>query len=123
MSSVRKNMILGGGLFFSDPCIYIYIYIHTVLCKKKRHPKKYMIFSTDSSLLHKHEFSLICPLYGGKISRGIQIFYQNFSTRPYFAARLYVKKCKTCVCTHQPELPSGHSRAIGIGWNHRFDDV
>ncbi len=37
-----------------------------------------MIFRQISSLLLKREFSLIFPRYRGKISRGIQIFYQNF---------------------------------------------
>ncbi len=27
------------------------------------------------------------------------------------------------MCTDQPELPPGHARAAGMGWNHRFDDV
>ncbi len=74
----------------------------------------------------KHEFSLIFPLYGVKLHEESKYFIRIFATRLYsslFAARLYAKKCKTCVCAHQPELPSGHARATGIGWNHRFDDV
>ncbi len=37
-----------------------------------------MIFRQISSLLLKREFSLIFPRYRGKISRGIQLLYQNF---------------------------------------------
>ncbi len=46
--------------------------------KNKRIPQKIMIFRQISSLLLNREFSLIYRRYRGKISRGIQIFYQNF---------------------------------------------
>ncbi len=52
------------------------LYIHPL--DKKMFPPKNWFFLTKSSLLHKHEFSWICLLYGGKITRGIQIFNQNF---------------------------------------------
>ncbi len=79
---------------------------------------RWFIHYNDGSLsnrIEQHEFSLICPLYGVKLREESKYFIR------IFAARLYAKKCKTCVCTHQPELP--HARAAGIGWNHRFDDV
>ena len=47
-------------------------------CKKKQPPPKIVIFRQISSLLLNREFSLIYPRYRGKISRAIQIFYQNF---------------------------------------------
>ncbi len=47
-------------------------------CKKNRPSPKILFFRQISSLLLNHEFSLIYPRYRGKISRGIQIFYQNF---------------------------------------------
>ncbi len=63
---------------------------------------------------------------GVKLHEESKYFIRIFATRLYsslFAARLYAKKCKTCVCTHQPELSPGHARAAEMGWNHRFDDA
>ncbi len=109
----QKIMILWGVAFIFSAIVYIY----TAL-EKINAPPKIMIFRQISSLLLKLEFSLIFPRYRGKISRGIQIFYQNFcnsSLLSLFAARLYAKKCKTSVCTRQPELPPVHASDARMG--------
>ncbi len=72
--SSERTSFWRGELFFAPPCTYsTYNW-----GQKKRSTPKTGSFWRNSSLLHKHEFSLIFPLNGGKITRGIQIFYQNF---------------------------------------------
>ncbi len=62
-----------------------------------------MNFRQISSLLLNREFSLIYPRYRGKISRGIQIFYQNFCCSSLLVPILllvFMRKSAKPPCVH-----------------------
>ncbi len=56
---------------------------YTGVRKKMHSPRKSGFFWRNSSLLHKHEFSLINPQYGVKLHEESKYFIRIFATRLY----------------------------------------